>query len=95
MQGVATNHTPDVYDPIEPVNRFFTRFNQDILDRFILKPVAHTYKAIVPRELRTGVANVVNNIKEPGYAINHLLVGEWKKASPMLCVLASIQLLVC
>ena len=53
----------ELNDPLEPINRFFTVFNQDVLDRFILKPVAHTYKAIVPRELRAGVANVMVTLK--------------------------------
>lgn len=80
IQATTQDSDAEVNDPIEPVNRFFMAFNQDVLDRFILKPVSHTYKAIVPRELRFGVANVINNLKEPSYAVNHLLVGEWRKS---------------
>ncbi len=70
--------TPPIKDPFEPVNRFFWAFNYKLVDPLILKPIAHTYKAIIPRELRQGVSNMLNNINEPGYAINHFLTGSWQ-----------------
>lgn len=74
----TTNATTTAYDPIEPINRFFWGFNYNILDPFVLSPLAHAYKAIIPRELRYGVSNVLHNLREPGNAFNNFLVGHWQ-----------------
>lgn len=62
-------------DPIEPFNRAMFATNM-LLDTAILKPLAKGYRAITPKPVRTGVANVFDNIKQPGYLLNSLLQGE-------------------
>lgn len=66
-------------DPIEPFNRAMFATNM-LLDTAILKPLAQGYRAITPKPLRTGVSNVFDNIKQPGYLLNALLQGEGEAA---------------
>lgn len=66
-------------DPIEPFNRAMFATNM-LLDTAILKPLAKGYRAITPQPIRSGISNVFDNIKQPGYLINALLQGEGKAA---------------
>ena len=60
------------YDPFEPANRGVFKFSQGV-DKFAIRPVALGYKAILPRPVRTGVRNVINNINEPNVVMNDVL----------------------
>lgn len=62
-------------DPIEPVNRAVFGFNQ-VADRYVLKPVAKGYRAVTPQPVRTGVTNVLRNLRSPVNAANQLLQGD-------------------
>ena len=64
-------------DPIEPFNRAMFATNM-LLDAAILKPIAKGYRAVTPKPVRTGIANVFDNIKQPGSLINSLLQGDSK-----------------
>ena len=66
-------------DPIEPFNRAMFATNM-LLDAAILKPLAKGYRAITPKPIRTGISNVFDNIKQPGYLVNSLLQGEGEHA---------------
>jgi phospholipid-binding lipoprotein MlaA len=66
-------------DPAEPVNRAIFKANM-AADRAVIKPVAEAYTDHVPEIVRTGVHNVVQNLKEPGVAINDLLQGNVGRA---------------
>ena len=66
-------------DPIEPFNRAMFATNM-LLDSAILKPLAKGYRFITPQPIRTGISNVFDNIKQPGYLINSLLQGEGEAA---------------
>ena len=48
-------------DPYEGFNRAMFTFN-DKLDKFIMKPIATAYNAIMPRPLNQGIHNFYNNI---------------------------------
>ncbi len=50
-------------DPYESWNRKVFRFNETI-DRWFLKPVAQTYRAITPSVVDRGVTNFFNNLQE-------------------------------
>jgi phospholipid-binding lipoprotein MlaA len=63
------------YDPWEPLNRNLYVIN-DVSDRYLLKPVAKGYKAIVPDVLRQGVTNFSRNLTSPGNALNNFLQGK-------------------
>ncbi len=70
----ATDTAAPVYDPWEKANRALYKFN-DGLDRVVLRPAALGYKRVLPRPVRTGVRNVINNINQPNVLVNDLLQG--------------------
>lgn len=72
-----------VNDPLEPVNRAMFELHQ-VIDHFLLKPVAFTYKMLVPDPLRTGIRSALVNLKSPVIAANDLLQGETGRAGDTL-----------
>lgn len=62
--------TPD--DPFESMNRGLYAFHR-ALDAVIFGPAARAYKSVLPAQLRKGMRNMINNLKEPGIAANDLL----------------------
>ncbi|MDU0114622.1 VacJ family lipoprotein [Psychrosphaera aquimarina] len=85
-QQAATNDTAmvqdfsDPRDPFETVNRELWDFNWNILDKYLLRPLAVGYSEYLPQPAQTGVRNFVTNLEEPGYALNSLLQGKVKKS---------------
>jgi len=79
LSGCATladNATPgQKADPFEGWNRKVYAFNETV-DAAVLKPVAETYRDVVPRLVRTGVDNVLGNIGDVWSAANQLLQGK-------------------
>jgi phospholipid-binding lipoprotein MlaA len=67
-------------DPLEPLNRAVYVFN-DKLDRYVLKPVAKGYRAVLPRPVRKGVSNFFSNLREPAVVVNSALQGKFKNAA--------------
>ncbi|MDA7415515.1 VacJ family lipoprotein [Xenophilus arseniciresistens] len=59
-------------DPFEPFNRTMYRFN-DGLDRAVLKPVATTYRDVLPSFVRTGVSNFFGNIGDVWNLANNVM----------------------
>jgi phospholipid-binding lipoprotein MlaA len=68
------------YDPLESMNRKLFGFNKG-LDRAIIRPVAIGYKRALPRPVRTGVRNVLNNLGEPVTFINDVLQIRFDRAN--------------
>jgi phospholipid-binding lipoprotein MlaA len=69
----------DVYDPLEPMNRYFFDVNY-ALDALFLKPVSEIYRGVLPLGVRDSVRNFLTNLSQPIYLINNLLQGEVNKA---------------
>lgn len=67
-------------DPFEPMNRGVFWFNEK-LDVLFLRPVAIGYRKAVPRGIRAGVGNFLDNLESPVILLNELLQGEWQRAS--------------
>jgi len=59
-------------DPWEAVNRPTHEFNQ-VMDRFLVKPLATTYQSLAPRFVRRGVSNFFSNLDDVQVTINDLL----------------------
>ncbi|NBC37855.1 VacJ family lipoprotein [Novosphingobium sp. FSY-8] len=59
-------------DPFEGMNRLFWAINQPI-DRFIIRPIAMVYKALLPEPVRDGIHNMLANIYVPGVLANDIL----------------------
>ncbi len=66
-------------DPLEPTNRFFYAVNDGILT-YALTPVARQYQALVPRPVRTGIHNVLNNIGMPVQFVDDVLEAKPRRA---------------
>ena len=65
----------DDSDPLEPMNRVIFGFN-DILDTYLLRPVAYVYREIIPVPVQNSVRNVYHNIEAPIYIANAILQGD-------------------
>ena len=63
------------YDPWEPFNTKIFEFNRQV-DRWVLKPVAQGYDAVVPNPVQIGISNVFYNIRFPSRFINNLAQGK-------------------
>jgi len=59
-------------DPLQQVNASSFAATQAV-DRAFVGPVALTYKRTVPKPVRTGLRNVLNNLREPVVFLNFLL----------------------
>ena len=66
----------DARDPFEPVNRAAWFINYDVLDPYVVRPVAHAYADYVAVPIREGVQNVVLNLEEPASFVNHVITGD-------------------
>jgi phospholipid-binding lipoprotein MlaA len=60
------------YDPWEPFNEKMFEFNRR-LDRYVLKPVAKAYNAVVPDIFQIMIANGFDNLGSPQRFVNSLL----------------------
>ena len=67
-------------DPFEGFNRAMFAFN-DVLDIYVLTPVARGYRTITTPSIRARVTSVIDNLKEPMSAVYNLLQGEPGKSA--------------
>jgi len=67
-------------DPLEGLNRVVFGFNQ-VVDHLVLEPSARIYRAVIPRPVRTGVTNVLNNLASPITLTNDILQGNPEAAA--------------
>jgi len=59
-------------DPWEPFNESMFSFNRE-LDRYILKPIAIGYDAVLPDPVQTGIRNMIDNLDVVRRLVNNLL----------------------
>jgi len=67
-------------DPWQGFNRAMFTFN-DTIDRWAIKPLARSYKFVMPDPLEVGVSNIFNNVLEVPNTINGVLQGDLKGAA--------------
>jgi len=67
------------YDPWEPLNAKFFEFNRQ-LDRWVLKPVAKRYDAVVPNIVQVGISNIFYNSRVTPRFMNNIFQGKFKGA---------------
>nr|WP_233259431.1 VacJ family lipoprotein [Ramlibacter sp. WS9] len=67
-------------DPLEPMNRHVTTFNEGV-DSLVLKPAATAYKQAVPPLVRTGVANFFGNLSDAWSFVNSALQFKFQNAA--------------
>ena len=80
---VAAHREAPKEDPLEQVNLQSYEAVQ-ALDRAIIAPVAMGYKHAVPKPVRHGIRNLINNLDEPVVALNFLLQLKPGKAAETL-----------
>jgi phospholipid-binding lipoprotein MlaA len=74
LAGCSSAATRTKSDPLEPVNRAVFRFN-DVADRYVTKPVAQGYAAVLPQFVQTGIRNFFSNVDDVIVTVNSLLQG--------------------
>ncbi|SDK91029.1 phospholipid-binding lipoprotein MlaA [Maridesulfovibrio ferrireducens] len=68
----------DVYDPWDAMNRNIYSFNAQF-DRAIYIPAVNIYTTVLPKPVRKGVTNAVNNLNEVNVILNSSLQGRGEK----------------
>lgn len=66
-------------DTLFDINQVFYRFNETV-DGYLVKPVALSYKAVVPRFAKRAVKNFLNNIDDINVIVNDLLQFKFRNA---------------
>lgn len=64
------HHAPG--DPFERINAVSFALT-DKVDEAVLGPVARSYDSVVPKPIRRGIRNFLNNLREPVVFVNYLL----------------------
>ncbi|WP_374410198.1 VacJ family lipoprotein [Hydrogenophaga sp.] len=72
LAACASGPNANPRDPLEPMNRKVTEFN-DAVDAAVLKPVASVYQKVTPDPVRTGVNNFFENLRDVWSFINATL----------------------
>ena len=67
-------------DPLEPLNRAVFAFNE-AFDHLLFRPAAEAYRILIPRPVRTGIGNVLDNLLVPKTTANQLLQGRPNEAA--------------
>lgn len=66
-------------DPFEPANRFMFEVNE-VIDKAVLQPVAEAYRDLLPEPVRSGIRNVLGNLRAPTILTGDLLQGNLTRA---------------
>lgn len=75
-QSADTHQAQEHYDPLEKFNRKMFAINYNILDPYVLRPIAETWRDYVPAPARTGLNNFFSNLNEPAAMLNAFLCGD-------------------
>jgi phospholipid-binding lipoprotein MlaA len=63
-------------DPLEGFNRSMYNFNYNVLDPYVVRPVAVAWRDYVPQPARNGLSNFTSNLEEPAVMVNYFLQGD-------------------
>ncbi|WP_114193165.1 phospholipid-binding lipoprotein MlaA [Edaphovirga cremea] len=74
----STPHDPEQgrSDPFEGFNRVMFSFNYDVLDPYLVRPVAVVWRDYLPMPARNGMSNFFGNLAEPASMVNNFLEGK-------------------
>ena len=62
----------DNNDPFEPANRALFEVNE-VIDKAVLQPIAEAYRDLLPKPVRSGIRNVLGNLRTPTILTGDLL----------------------
>ncbi|MDA0997897.1 MAG: VacJ family lipoprotein [Proteobacteria bacterium] len=79
LAAVTPAGDDDGADPLEGLNRAIFGFNEVVYDS-LFRPIAKTYNAYVPKTVRSGVGNILNNINAPVVLANDIMQFEFHRA---------------
>lgn len=68
------------YDPWEPFNSTMFWFNRDVLDQYVVKPLAKGWSFILPDVARRSLRNAVDNTNVLPRLVNSMAQGKWPGA---------------
>jgi phospholipid-binding lipoprotein MlaA len=71
-QPAGLSTTPD--DPWRVANRPIFNVSMQV-DRGLVAPIAHGYQRVLPAPIRSGIRSAIDNLGEPGTALNDLAQG--------------------
>jgi phospholipid-binding lipoprotein MlaA len=74
--GPPPDDVDDLYDPWEAFNETMFNFNVK-LDRYVLKPTARVYRAIMPEPFQIMIANGFDNLRFVPRFVNNMLQGKF------------------
>ncbi len=78
--GDAEQDVSDDYDPWQGFNEKMFFFNHDILDHYVLKPVATGWGKVLPDVGKRGLDRAFDNLGMPKRLVNNLLQGRFRGA---------------
>lgn len=78
--GADTNNDTEPQDPLESYNRAIYAFNESF-DRAVAKPIAQTYRDVVPSWADKGVTNFFSNLSDVIVLANDLLQFKLEQAA--------------
>jgi phospholipid-binding lipoprotein MlaA len=64
-------------DPWEPFNSKMFSFNHDVLDQYVLKPVAKAWNFVMPEVVQRSLRNAIDNTNMPSRLVNSLAQGKF------------------
>ena len=74
-QAAPADDLDDIYDPWEAFNEKMFNFNVK-LDRYVLKPVARVWRAVIPEPFQVMLSNGFDNIRFAPRFVNNVLQGK-------------------
>ena len=80
LTGCANKPDGERNDSLEGFNRTMWKFNYNVMDRYVLEPVAKGWNNYVPKRVSSGLTSMAKNLDEPVSFVNRLIEGEPKKA---------------
>lgn len=79
----SEQETDTTTDPFNSYNRWMTSFNDKVII-YALNPVSEGYAYVIPKPLRVGISNFIDNLKFPVRFVNNLLQGKFQNSSDEL-----------
>ena len=70
----------EIWDPLEPVNRYVFYFNEG-MDVVFIRPLAEIYRFILPDFVLDRLEHAFINVREPLAAVNYVLQGDLDEAT--------------
>ena len=80
LTGCAHAPPDDPRDPLEGFNRAMFSFNRTA-DKYVLKPVATSYRKVTPELAQRGINNFFENLEEPRTIVNGVLQAKFGQAA--------------